>query len=159
MTAREDVQAKIDDLRLALQLDPKNYIDSPEWTTDAVTLLLDAAEAALRGVQLFAPGEYDRCVSINPDGARVKLHDALVGLVSKVQEELEGPPMPDWAPAEGPWCLKEWIPLNVSGPKVQTCLLDPEHDGDCRDVQGSFLNRDNAIFVGRLKTKDEARDG
>lgn len=55
-------------------------------------------------------------------------------------------PMPDWAPAEGPWCLKRWLPL--PGKAYDLCLLSPGHEGDCRTIHGGWQNDDNALYLG-----------
>lgn len=63
--------------------------------------------------------------------------------------------MPDWASSEGPWCLKQWVSFNVAPPLVDICLLDPEHDGDCRGVLGTRHNHSMSFYLGHLQNKFE----
>lgn len=67
----------------------------------------------------------------------------------------EPPPMPEWAPQEGPWCLKTWIPLRVPNALVDTCLREPNHRGDCRGIHGAWLHYGNAIYVGQREMKEK----
>lgn len=59
--------------------------------------------------------------------------------------------MPSWAPPDGPWCLKQWIPFNTAPAKWTVCVMGPDHDGDCRDAHERRLNHDSAMFVGVLE--------
>lgn len=63
------------------------------------------------------------------------------------------PPMPEWAPPDGPWCLMQWIPFGVPDPKVDVCLLSPEHNDDCRGIHGNYYSDKNAMFVGVLQPR------
>jgi hypothetical protein len=54
--------------------------------------------------------------------------------------------MPDWAPPNGPWCLKRWLPYRSKGWTV--CALEYKHEGSCREPRGSWLNHDNSLFLG-----------
>ena len=63
------------------------------------------------------------------------------------------PPMPDWAPPDGPWCLLQWIPFGAPDPKVDVCLLSPEHSDDCRGIHGNYYSDKNAMFVGVLQPR------
>jgi hypothetical protein len=63
----------------------------------------------------------------------------------------DAPPMPEWAPQEGPWCLKQWIPYKVPDPKVDVCLLPPDHEDDCRGIHGAWHNENISLPVGVLK--------
>lgn len=65
-------------------------------------------------------------------------------------------PMPDWAPADGPWCLKKWLPS--SGGKYVFCLLAPKHDGECRDQFGAYHSRSTSLFLGDTEVKSLMAD-
>jgi hypothetical protein len=62
--------------------------------------------------------------------------------------------MPSWAPPDGPWCLKQWIPFNSAPAKWTLCLMAPGHRGDCRDAQERQLNYDTAMFLGVLEPSE-----
>lgn len=78
------------------------------------------------------------------------------------------PPMPEWSPPDGPWCLKQWLPTGpdqtlpygtvvrsiTDQTRVDTCLLGPDHDGDCRGIVGRYLSTDNAMCVGQLQPRN-----
>jgi len=57
--------------------------------------------------------------------------------------------MPDWASKEGPWCLNSWLKLPSEAPaKYTLCLLDPKHDGKCRDQFGVYHDADSSLLLG-----------
>lgn len=68
-------------------------------------------------------------------------------------ESKPSPPMPEWASPDGPWCLRQWIRFDARPQTATTCLLPPDHDGDCRDQLEWHVSRSNALFVGQLKMK------
>ena len=71
----------------------------------------------------------------------------------------ESSDIPDWSTPDGPWCLKQWLPYNVPDPKIDTCLRELDHDGNCRGIHGRHYERDiDGMIVGQLKnvSKEEA---
>lgn len=70
---------------------------------------------------------------------------------------MSAPTMPEWAPADGPWCLKQWITRARHGEQqtVVTCLLGLDHEGECRDQDGVYRTAELwDIPAGQLKMKD-----
>ena len=95
----------------------------------------------------FAPEAGDWCVATHQFG------EPSIATQLKKQPVVEPPPMPDWAPFDGPWCLKHWAPFNVPHPTAGTCLLSLGHEGDCRDQNGTWHNRNTSLLVGQSKNK------
>lgn len=96
-------------------------------------------------------------VAISTDKASWQVATKAEGEATVVQqlqdEPVEGPPMPDWAPSDGPWCLKQWIRLRVPA-AVSVCLLPPSHDGKCRDIHGLYHDQDSSRFAGILPLRE-----
>lgn len=67
---------------------------------------------------------------------------------------MSAPPMPEWSPPDGPWCLKQWLPFRVPHPSVDTCLLGLDHDGDCKGIHGNTHNHDLSACLGQLKNAE-----
>lgn len=72
----------------------------------------------------------------------------------------DAPPMPDWAPTDGPWCFKQWIPTGVTGAKVMTCILTLGHEGQCRDQHGRYHDVESSLSVGQARnlTSEEVEE-
>jgi hypothetical protein len=56
------------------------------------------------------------------------------------------PAMPDWAPANGPWCLKAWLLYGDS--TYDLCVREPNHEGECRCTTAGRVNHGNALYLG-----------
>lgn len=59
------------------------------------------------------------------------------------------PPMPEWAPSEGPWCLRAWLGIpSLPGAGYTLCLLQRGHDGRCRDQHGIYHEAGTSLPLG-----------
>jgi hypothetical protein len=63
------------------------------------------------------------------------------------------PPMPEWAPKEGPWCVKQWLVFRPYG-IVSTCLRRRGHRGPCRLIDGTYV-KDGERCIGQLELKPD----
>jgi hypothetical protein len=109
------------------------------------------------GYEKCNPGYDDRCF-VCAGLAVVFRHWTLAPPEPETEEappepETEGPPVPEWSlPPNGPWCLKQWLPLGVPEPKYDACLLGLDHDGDCRGIHGKWINANSHLILEQLNT-------
>lgn len=62
--------------------------------------------------------------------------------------------VPDWVVLDGPWCLRNW--LRRGHQKYEICFLPPNHEGDCRVLDGGYAHHGNALALGFSKMKEGA---
>jgi|GEM_PF-4211279 len=66
----------------------------------------------------------------------------------------DAPDMPKWATEDGPWCLRQWMPMPSTFPhKYDLCLLPPDHTGDCRTIHYGFIGTLNGLQLGRAQLR------
>lgn len=60
-------------------------------------------------------------------------------------------PMPEWAPVDGPWCLKQWLPLTSTSPvKYDICLRPLHHEGHCRTLHNDWQHPGISRILGQV---------